>query len=249
MILPVGSTAPRRHAAWATYAIIAVSTAVFLWQQSLTDREAVRFLIDYALIPRRYSDPQWAVWHGLDPNNRLPFLSMALLHGGWLHLILNMWTLWLFGRAVESRVGWPRFVLMYLLVDLAAAWAQARVYPDSMAPVIGASGAVAGVLGAHLALFARSRVVVLILVIVLPLLFRLPTVWFGLAWFGFQLFMGTTALMQPAGGVNVAWWAHIGGCVAGLIAAPLLAPPGRAPPAPPPAGAPPAAPPSGPWRQ
>lgn len=244
MILPVGSTAPCERRAWASYAIIALSTLVFLWQQSLGNPEAVRFLVEYALIPRRYSDPGWAVWHGLDPNNRLPYLSMALLHGGWLHLLFNMWTLWLFGRAVESRIGWPRFVLLYLLVGLAAAWAQARVYPDSPIPVIGASGAVAGVLGAHLMLFARSRVVVLGLVVIIPLLFRLPTVWFGLAWLGFQLLMGAMALTRPPGGVDVAWWAHIGGFVAGLIAAPFLAPPRRTPPAPPGDAAPP-----GPWQQ
>lgn len=228
MILPVGSTAPRERTAFATYAILALSTAVFVWQQTLGDREAVRFLVEYALIPRRYSDPDWALWHRLDPTDRLPYLTMALLHGGWLHLILNMWTLWLFGRAVEARIGWPRFVLLYLLVGLAAAWAHARVYPLSPAPVIGASGAVAGVLGAHVALFARSHVVVFVLVVVVPLVFRVRTLWFALAWLAFQLFMGATALSQPAGGAaNVAWWAHIGGWVAGLVVAPFLAPPRR----------------------
>ncbi len=237
MILPVGSTAPRERTAWTTYTIITLSTAAFLWQQSLAQPDSLRFLVEFALIPRRYSDPQWAIWHGLDPANRLPYLTMALLHGGWLHLILNMWTLWLFGRAVESRIGWPRFLLLYLLVGLAAAWAHVQVYPTSSSPVIGASGAVAGVLGAHLWLFVRSRVVVFVLVVVIPLFLRLPAVWFGLAWLGLQLYMGTTALTQPAGGTNVAWWAHIGGCVAGLIAAPVLAPPRRRPPAPPgPAG-------------
>ncbi|MCB9947477.1 MAG: rhomboid family intramembrane serine protease [Rhodospirillaceae bacterium] len=225
MIFPIGSTAPRSGWPVATLALIAACCLVFLWQESLPREQAFRLVADYALIPRRYADARWAVWHGLDPRDRLPLISMAFLHGGWLHVVLNMWTLWLFGRSVERRLGWPRFLLIYLLCALLAAWAHLAVYPESPVPVLGASGAIAGILGASAVLFPRARVIVLILVVVVPLIFRVPALLYAGLWFGLQVLQGANTLLHPTFGGGVAWWAHIGGFVAGLALAHLLAPP------------------------
>ena len=233
MIFPIGTTAPRKGWAWLTIALIGACSVVFLVQESLPREQAFRLVAEYALIPRRYADPRWALIHGLDPRDRSPLITMAFLHGGWVHLLLNMWTLWLFGRAVEARLGWPRYALIYVLCALLAAWAHMAIYPESFSPVLGASGAIAGVLGAHAALFPRARVVVLILIIILPLFFRIAAYWYAGLWFGLQVLQGANSLMEPVLGGGVAWWAHIGGFVAGLTIAHVLAPPPRAHPPPP----------------
>ena len=225
-MIPVGSTAPRADFAYVVGTIILACLIVFLWQQSLPPRAAFIAMVDYALIPLRYSDPRWAVTHGLDPRDYLPFLSMAFLHGGWLHLIVNMWTLWLLGRAVETRMGSLRFGLLYVLSALLASFAHSYVHADSGIPTLGASGAVAGVVGAHAALFPRSRIVILVPIVFIPLFFRLPTLVFAGIWFALQVMQGTTSILSQTMGTGIAWWAHIGGFLAGLAFAGLLTPPG-----------------------
>lgn len=225
-MIPLRTTAPARRRPILVLLLVAACSLIFLWQIGLPEREAWRIVALYALIPRRYSDPHWALANGLDPGDYLPFLSMAFLHGGWLHLIFNMWTLWLFGRAVEARMGRLRFALLYVFCALLAAWAQMLVYPDSMVPTLGASGAIAGVLGAHATLYPRARVVVLLPIIIIPLFFRISALWFVGVWFGIQVLQGTTALMAPGLGGGVAWWAHIGGFLAGLLFVRFLTPPG-----------------------
>ena len=141
-MLPIKTDAPKgRGPAMLVIAIVVACTAVFLFQQALPDRAALGVLVRFSLIPRRYEDPLWAISHGLDPNDWLPLLSMAFLHGGWLHLIFNMWTLWLFGRAVEARLGHLRFGLLYVVSALLASFTQMWVQADSPVPTIGASGA------------------------------------------------------------------------------------------------------------
>lgn len=229
-MLPIKTDAPKgRRRAVLVIAIIIACTGVFLFQQTLPDRAALGLLVRFALIPRRYDDPLWAVSHGLDPNDWLPLLSMAFLHGGWLHLIFNMWTLWLFGRAVEARLGALRFAILYTISALLASAAQLWVHADSPVPTIGASGAIAGVLGAHVMLYPRSRIVLLVPIWVIPLFFRIAAVWYVAIWFGLQVIQGTGALMNPRLG-GVAWWAHIGGFLAGAAFVGFLKPPDRPPP-------------------
>ncbi|NNG05286.1 MAG: rhomboid family intramembrane serine protease [Inquilinus sp.] len=233
-MLPVRTTAPYRGRAIVVWTIVALCAAVFLLQAALPPAEEFALVVDHALIPLRYSDARWALAVGLDPRDYGPFLTMAFLHGGWLHLIFNMWTLWLFGRAVETRLGRLRFAVLYLACALLASWAQATVYPESNVPVIGASGAVAGVLGAHVMLFHRARVVILLLIVIFPVWFGVSALWYVGFWFLTQLYYGTGSLAGEAIG-GVAWWAHIGGFLAGLAFVRLLAPP------PPPGDAAPAA--------
>lgn len=221
MLLPVRTTAPRSGRPFVVWTIVALCAAVFLLQIALPPAEEFALVVDYALIPLRYSDARWAYSVGLDPRDYGPYLTMAFLHGGWLHLIFNMWTLWLFGRAVETRLGRMRFAILYLACALLASWAQATVYPESNVPVIGASGAIAGVLGAHVMLFHRARVVLLLLIVVVPVWFSVSALWYVGFWFVTQLFYGAGSLGDEVAG-GVAWWAHIGGFLIGLFLSPLF---------------------------
>jgi membrane associated rhomboid family serine protease len=152
----------------------------------------------------------------------LPFVTNMFLHGGWLHLILNMWTLWLFGRTVEDRFGSARYLLFYLLCGAVASTTHALVNATSEIPALGASGAIAGVLGCYMRMFPLSRVVVMIPILFFPFFFELPAIVFTGLWFLLQVMQGTADLFAPSAGAGVAWWAHIGGFVAGFLLTPLL---------------------------
>jgi membrane associated rhomboid family serine protease len=138
-----------------TWVLIATNCIVFLLQNSLGPVELEQFLRTFALIPARYLEP--LVYR--DPNltgaDFLPFFTMMFLHGGWLHLILNMWTLWVFGPTVEDRLGHGRYLAFYLACGLAASVAHFVFNPTSVVPALGASGAIAGVLGSYMRLFPR----------------------------------------------------------------------------------------------
>jgi membrane associated rhomboid family serine protease len=152
----------------------------------------------------------------------VPFFTMMCLHGGWLHLIFNMWTLWLFGSTVEDRLGRGRYLAFYLACGVAASIAHVAFNPTSMVPALGASGAIAGVLGCYMRLFPLARVVVVVPILFIPLFFEVYAFVFVGLWFLIQIFQGTLELLLPTSGGGVAWWAHVGGFVAGLTLGPLL---------------------------
>lgn len=230
MFLPLSTDAPRNRTSPVVLTLIAVTVGVFLYQQALPWMQERLLFTRYALIPLRYSNPHWALANGLDPADRTSFVSMMFLHGNWLHLILNMWTLWLFGRAVETRMGSLRFTLLYLVSGLLASAAHAAVLADSPIPTLGASGAIAGVLGAHATLYPRARVRLFVLIIIIPWIFALSALWYVGIWFGLQLLNGTAVFSAQGATGGVAWWAHIGGFLAGLVAVRLLTPPRPVPP-------------------
>lgn len=205
--------------------LLGVNILVFVYQATLGPREGFLLAVEWALVPRRYADPFWAVQVGLDPNDYRPLLTNIFLHGGWLHLIANMWTLWLFGRAVEERMGQLRFALFYLLSGVLASWAHMAVYAGSQVPALGASGAIAAVLGAHITLHPKSRVLLLIPIIIIPLILPVSTWAYAGVWFALQLLQGAGDLFTPDMGGGIAWWAHIGGFIAGLGLVRFLAPP------------------------
>jgi len=152
----------------------------------------------------------------------LPFFTSMFLHGGWLHLIGNMWFLWLFGDNVEDTLGSFRFLFFYLVCGLAAGATHYALSPTSNVPTIGASGAIAGVLGGYAVLFPGARVLTLVPLGFFWRVIELPA-WIMLGlWFLLQAVSGFATL--GAGGGGVAWWAHVGGFVAGLILVRLLAP-------------------------
>jgi membrane associated rhomboid family serine protease len=214
-MIPLHDDNPTELTPVVTVALIVACAAVFLWQASLppgADEAAVRA---YGMTP--------AVLFG---QARLPaplavvapaatVLTSMFLHGGWMHLIGNMLYLWIFGNNIEDAMGHVRFVVFYLMCGTVAALAQGLAEPDSTVPMIGASGAVSGVLGAYLVLYPRAHVVVLIFAGVFTRTARLPALivlgfWFVLQFFNVFLSAGGT-------GGGVAYWAHVGGFIAGTI--------------------------------
>ena len=199
------------------WAIIALNVAVFLYQLSLGPRELQVLPNQHALVPLRYFSPGWAREIGLSPTDLTPFLTNTFMHGGFLHIILNMWTLYIFGPALEDRLGSARFAVLYLLAGVAASATHAVLNAASPLPVLGASGAIAGIIAAYAVRFPYAWVRVLVLIVFIPLFFSIPAVVFAGIWFFTQVVQGTSELFSPFAGGGIAWWAHIGGFVSGWV--------------------------------
>lgn len=215
MILPLRDSP--RSATWpgVMAAIIVANALVFFWELSLGASGQLDAAIEvFGFVPRRFFGWEQAGGAPLDPWRFVPLVSANFLHGGWLHIIGNMWFLAVFGDNVEDRLGHFRFLLFYLLCGAASMLVQGAVLQTSRVPAIGASGAIAGVLGAYLVLYPSARVRTLVFVFLVDL----PAVVFLGIWFLTQLLNGTASL-SPGAGVaasGVAWWAHVGGFVVGM---------------------------------
>jgi len=216
-VLPIRDTIPGRNPPIATWVLIFVNSVVFLFELTMPEQGLEQFLYLFGLVPARYTHPGWALWVGLPIDDYWPFLTSMFLHGGWMHIIGNMWTLWIFGDNVEDRMGPLRFVCFYLLCGLAAGLVHWFTNPDSTLPTVGASGAIAGVLGAYFFLFPYARVIVLVPVLFLPFFFELPALVYLGFWALSQVLSGTLSLVGPREVGGVAWWAHVGGFMAGII--------------------------------
>jgi membrane associated rhomboid family serine protease len=203
-----------------TATLIAVNVAVFVYELSLGS--AIEgFLSTYGVVPARLVE----AWTGGQGRwgEASSILSSLFLHGGWLHLFFNMWFLRIFGDNVEDRLGHRRYLILYLATGAAAAVAHVFANPSSTIPTVGASGAIAGVLGGYFVTYPRARVTTLIPIFVFIHIVELPAwlvlgMWFALQFLSGSLALGTT--QASAGGV--AWWAHIGGFAAGILLMPLL---------------------------
>ena len=193
-MIPGGTAVPTRYPAITTWVLIVLNCGVFLFQQSLSPAELNDFIDRFALIPARFfasADTDLAA------ADFLPFFTMMFLHGGWLHLIFNMWTLWLFGPTIEDRLGHGRYVVFYFFCGVAAAFAQVVFNPTSTVPTLGASGAIAGVIGCYMGLFPFARVIVLVPILFIPLFFEMPAMLFIGLWFLIQVFQGIADLFMP----------------------------------------------------
>ncbi len=151
-----------------------------------------------------------------------PFFTSMFLHGSWTHLISNMWSLWLFGDNVEDRLGHFRFILFYLLCGFLAMVSHFMFHTSSYIPAIGASGAIAGVMGAYFILFPYSRITTLIPVLFLPMFIKVPALVYLAVWFLLQLYNGAISTFIGVRGSGIAWWAHIGGFLGGILLLKLL---------------------------
>ncbi|MEO8277795.1 MAG: rhomboid family intramembrane serine protease [Thermoanaerobaculia bacterium] len=219
-MFPIRDGIPSRRVPIVTIAIIAANTLVYLYQLTLPQEGLASLFYLFGVVPARLSDPAWAGSVGIPATafgGYTTFLSSLFLHGGFLHLAFNMWTLWIFGDNVEDRLGRFRYVVFYLGCGVAAGIAQALVDPRSTAPTIGASGAIAGVLGAYLLLYPHARVLTLIPIVIYPLFVQLPALVFLGLWFLLQLWSGVSAFGQGPGAGGVAWWAHVGGFLTGML--------------------------------
>ncbi len=209
------------------WALIAVNGLVFLFELSLNDEQREALVHLFGIVPARFSHPAWAEALGFPADDCWPFITSMFLHGGWMHIIGNMWALWIFGDNVEDRMGSLRFLIFYMLCGLLAGIMHWFTNPYSTIPAIGASGAIAGVLGAYLVLFPTARVIAVFPIFFLPFFFDLPAVTYLAIWFFTQLFSGTVALLGPEQVQGVAWWAHVGGFLAGIIVHRLFLHPDR----------------------
>lgn len=215
MVIPLRDINPRRTFPFVTIALIAINFLFFLYELSLGQR-LQGFFLQSAFVPAEYFEPGGTLEDG-----KSIVLSM-FLHGGWSHLLGNMLYLWIFGDNVEDRLGHGKFILFYLGCGWVATLAHGYSNPASIIPSIGASGAIAGVLGAYLIMFPKARVLTLIPLGFFIRLTELPALFVLGFWFLLQLFSGTAALAGPGGHGGVAWWAHIGGFVAGLLVGVLV---------------------------
>ncbi|MDZ7748981.1 MAG: rhomboid family intramembrane serine protease [Halofilum sp. (in: g-proteobacteria)] len=217
-MLPLKDDNPTERTPVVSYTVLGLCVAVFLWQVSLPPAEGRAAVYALGMIPAvlfgQASLPPDVV---MVPAAATLFTSM-FLHGGWMHLIGNMLYLWIFADNVEDAMGHARFVVFYLVCGLAAAFAQAALDPGSQVPMVGASGAISGVLGAYLLLHPRAHVLVLIPLGFFSQLVRLPALIVLALWFGLQLFQ--QAMAGAGGGGGVAFMAHIGGFVAGMALIP-----------------------------
>jgi len=216
-MIPIHDDNPTRNFPWLTVALIAANTAVFAFEITRTPAQLAQVIDSWAFVPARLSDPATLL------PAALTMLTSAFLHAGWFHIGGNMLYLWIFGNNIEDRLGPVRFMLFYAVCASAAAMSQTLATPHSETPMVGASGAIAGILGAYLLLFPRAQVIALIPIFFYIELASVPAVFVIGFWFILQIAQGLTAL----GGTmesGIAWWAHIGGFAAGvLLVLPLLA--------------------------
>lgn len=224
-MIPLKDDTPRYSTPLITFFLIAANVVVFLFEVSLSPRQAVAFLHTFGLVPARLALalnaalPQAHVHaHAISPALAfVPIITSMFLHGGWWHIIMNMWFLWVFGRNVEDAMGHFAYLVFYLTCGVAAALVQTFSDLSSTIPTVGASGAIAGIMGGYFILYPRAKV--LMLVPFLFIFFLWLPAWVVLGyWFVLQFLSGVgTALVtaeHSSGGV--AFWAHIGGFVAGV---------------------------------
>ena len=222
-MIPLRDTVPSVRFPAVTIGLIVVNAFVFLFELSNT-RGLDAVFYQWGIVPCAFTStcpPRLRIPGGflLLPQH-LPYLtilSSMFLHGGWMHIIGNMWFLWIFGDNVEDRMGRAGFLCFYLLSGLAAGVLHIVFNPSSRVPTVGASGAIAGVMGAYLLLFPKARVLTLVPIFIFLQTMELPAVFFLGFWFLTNLLSGIGSLAAHTGAGGVAWWAHIGGFLVGLL--------------------------------
>ena len=216
-MIPLRDSIPTRYPPVMVWSLIGINVMVFMVELGLPEQGLQTFFYLFGIVPARFSHPEWAQWVGFPVDDYWPFLTSMFLHGGWGHIIGNMWFLWLFGDNVEDRMGPLRFLLFYLLCGVIAGVIHILVNPASTLPTVGASGAIAGVLGAYFVMYPHSRIIAMFPIFFYPFFFAVPAGVFLMVWFLIQFMSGTTAMLGPEQVGGVAWWAHIGGFVAGML--------------------------------
>jgi len=214
-VIPLKDKNPTQRVPVVNIALIVANIAVFLYEVSLGPRIG-QFFLTFGVVP---SDIVESFTSGRFRIGAVsPFFTSMFLHGGWLHLAGNMLYLWVFGDNVEDKLGHGRYLVFYLVCGLAASLLHVFIAPSSSMPTVGASGAISGVLGAYLLMFPRARVLTVIPIFFFLQFAELPALVVLGFWFVMQFFNGLISLGYETGGMGgVAWWAHVGGFVAGLI--------------------------------
>jgi membrane associated rhomboid family serine protease len=217
-MIPIRDDAPRFGTPYVTYFLVAINSLVFLFELALAPPSRNALMYQFGIVPAHITS--WVTTHRVPPEVALlPVLTSMFLHASWLHLIFNMWALWIFGDNIEDYLGHFRYMIFYLLSGTAAAGLHTLLNPGSQVPSVGASGAIAGVMGAYLVLFPSARVLTLLPLFVFVTFVHLPA-WLVLGyWFVAQFLSGAAtsiAYAHQTSGGGVAFWAHVGGFVAGI---------------------------------
>ena len=204
-MIPIRDVIPSRTTPFVTIGIIGLNAGAFVYEQSLPAAQLQVFISSFGLVPAAFSPTA--------------VVTSMFLHGGWLHFLGNSLYLWIFGDNVEDHLGHERFLLFYLVCGTAAALAQTGVTPNSTVPMVGASGAIAGVMGAYIVLFPRARILTLLPIFFFIQIIEVPAIFFLGFWFLMQLMSGMGSLDVQTGADigGVAFWAHIAGFAAGVV--------------------------------
>ncbi|WP_147820865.1 rhomboid family intramembrane serine protease [Salidesulfovibrio onnuriiensis] len=215
-MIPLRDNVPRVTLPITVSVIIMLNAFAFGFELLMDPRSKVELFHLFGVVPQRFLDSDWAHWVGYPEASIIPFFTYMFLHSGWLHVILNMWMLWIFGDNIEDVTGHFGFVFFYVACGLAAVGAHMLAETGSSVPVIGASGAVAGVMGAYLVLYPHGKVYTLFPILIIPIILRVPSVFFLGFWFLSQFFAGIFSVVNGSA-QPVAWWAHVGGFVTGIL--------------------------------
>jgi rhomboid family protein len=202
-MFPISDVIPSRTTPFVTIGIIILNTLAFLYELTLSDRQLQIFTQIYGVVPADFS------WGSV--------LTSMFLHGGWLHFLGNMLYLWIFGDNVEDRLGHGRYLAFYLFCGAAAVFGQTLMNPSSTVAMIGASGAIAGVMGAYFVLYPHSRVLTAVFIFFFLDLIEVPAIFFLGIWFLMQLFSGVGSIGAGAAEGGVAFWAHVAGFATGAF--------------------------------
>lgn len=213
-MIPIRDQNPSGSFPYVTISIICLNSIIFLFELSL-GHQRESFLFQFGIIPAKVT------YHADISDSGLlrayfPFLSYMFLHGGFIHLIGNMWYLWIFGDNIEDMLGRFRFAVFYLICGIGSAVVHVYFNSQSSVPCIGASGAIAGILGAYTITFPRAKVLVILPLFIIWPLIELPAVFVLGFWFFIQFLSGATSITAIEGS-GVAWWAHVGGFILGII--------------------------------
>lgn len=212
-MIPLRDSTRSRSFPYVTVILIAVNLYIYFVQFTSTQQGLEELIFNYALIPDRFT--QLLQNYNLIGVLHLPLITSFFLHGSWFHVIFNMLYLWIFGDNIEDRLGHIRFLLFYLLAGIAGNLGHILFHATSPIPLVGASGAIAGILGGYIIAFPQARITSLIFIFFFITIREIPAFYFLLFWFLLQVVNGVTSLGIM--GNTVAWWAHIGGFLTGLV--------------------------------
>ncbi|MBI1806582.1 MAG: rhomboid family intramembrane serine protease [Ignavibacteria bacterium] len=218
-MIPLRDANPSNTVPFVNYTLIVVNVVVFLFEVSL-GRHFQNLIFTFGVVPARMFGENQSLYLGV--STVIPLFTSMFLHGGWLHLLGNMLFLYVFGDNVEDRFGHAKYLVFYLLAGIAAALTQAFINTRSEVPMVGASGAIAGILGAYILMFPTAKVSTLIPIFFFFQIVELPAFLFLGIWFLMQIFSGVMTLGIGGDAGGVAWWAHIGGFAIGVVMVPLL---------------------------
>jgi len=220
-VIPIKDDNPTRTVPFITITLIIINAIIFIYQLTLSENLSILFTKSYGVVPFEITH-----WLDLSPEIHFPvvltLITSQFLHGGLFHLGGNMLYLWIFGNNIEDVLGHFRFIIFYLLCGIIAGLSHILTQPNSLIPTVGASGAISGVLGAYLIRFPRARVLVVFWFIFIIRLIYVPALIVLGLWIFIQIFSGLGSLGQQGGGV--AWFAHVGGFIAGIVLLKLFEP-------------------------